>query len=297
MWGTLLCEKIHINKTLLTAVGLPVARHSSKIGALYRGSWRQKALYFHPKCSWHSSVCPNLFGECSLGKEFFPICVCKDFYIKLWRTLRKCFIIWILQLRGGVKQGLKCGSGYPARAAGCWLFPSPGFFFPISLLSRSNSPSAFPARYQHRLRLNPIPAVKPFPAKTPMLDSEILSPRSWQAGDVEWAEVNREASPCYGANPACSKKRSSHSGDGLRIIYIPLVNSALLLWPLSPHKDRSSLTFMVPYKNQISWHASSLLLTQTGRERLKGTQFLLSTWKGFVNSFSGYFFFMLLVRK
>lgn len=28
MWGTLICEEIHINKSLLPSVSLPVAKHS-----------------------------------------------------------------------------------------------------------------------------------------------------------------------------------------------------------------------------------------------------------------------------
>lgn len=110
------------------------------------------------------------------------------------------------------------------------MFPSPGGSSRFPSVTQSNSPSAFPVRHQHRLRLIPIPAGETFLCKdTRALSRNPLSPflASWRCGMRE-----REASPCSGANPACAcglrlQKRSSHSGDAVRTICIPLLASAL----------------------------------------------------------------------
>lgn len=128
-----------------------------------------------------------------------------------------------------------------------------------------------------------------------VLNAEIQksSPHAWQAGGVGWAGLDRAASPCSGTNPACS----SQPAEGI----IPpmewcqdLLQPPGHLWP-APVAALSSQGHFFDFggpccKNPISWHTSGLLLTHTGHERLKGTQFLLSTWKGFVNSFSGCIF-------
>lgn len=64
--------------------------------------------------------------------------------------------MWLLQLRDGVKQGLKCGFGHPARAAGSWLFPSPGCFFPHFPSVTQQFSFCLSSQAQHRLI--PIPA-------------------------------------------------------------------------------------------------------------------------------------------
>lgn len=114
-------------------------------------------------------------------------------------------LVWLLQLK--VKQGLKCGSGHPAIAAGFWFFPSPVFFFFFShfpSVTHIYSPSAFPVRHQHRLI--PIPCT--------MLNPEILSPflASWRCGMSRAAQGSLSLlwdNPSL-FKPACRRDHPTH---------------------------------------------------------------------------------------
>lgn len=67
-----------------------------------------------------------------------------------------------------------------------------------------------------------------------------------------------------------------------------------LLQPLSHHKERPSLTVVVPaypFKIQISWHSSSMPLTHTSYERLKGTHVPPLHMKRVCKCFQCYFFY------
>lgn len=290
MWGTLICEEIHINKTLLTAV--------SGKAQLEGWSWREQKAEepLHPPKVWApgTAVCAPVYLEQVVLSNFCVQGILQDIQsgIKLWKALREPFISMATSAQG--KAGAKMWIWSPCNSSRVLVFPFTCFFFfffHISLLSHTSIP-LLPSQSGTSTGWSPSPA---------QCWIQKSSPLSWQAGCVGWAELHRGASPCSGTTPACSSQPAEGIIPPMRW-WQDHLHPPGHLWP-APVATLSSqgqvfFDFGGPCcENQISWHTSGLLLTHTGHERLKGTQFLLSTWKGFVNSFSGCIFNTLLMRK